>query len=147
MYIFQEPKNKRNVRSRKSQKLALMSDNEEDGSSAGSNKGPSSNSSLSGDQHSNSSHDEELGGRASSLSPKGPAALNLSGKARATRGSATDPQSVYARVIKSLITNFRRIYSILIEIFRDSFIRFCLALLNTSLIVSCRREERKSMRG
>lgn len=83
-----------------------MSDKEEDNSSEGTNKEPSANSSFSGDQHSNASHDEELGGRDSSLSPKGPAALNLSGKARATKGSATDPQSVYARVIKS----FRHIH-------------------------------------
>ncbi|PON90547.1 Basic helix-loop-helix transcription factor [Trema orientale] len=104
-----EPKNKRNVNSRKNQKLALMSDNEEDSCSAGTNKGPSSNSSFSGDQHSNSSHDEELGGRDSSLSPKGPGALNLSGKARATRGSATDPQSVYARKRREKINERLRI--------------------------------------
>ncbi|XP_062107069.1 transcription factor RSL2-like [Humulus lupulus] len=93
----QEPKSKRNVRSRKSKKqLALMSDNEEDGNNAGTDKGHS-NSSLSEEQHSNDSLDEELGERALSLSPKEPTALNLSGKARASRGSATDPQSVYAR--------------------------------------------------
>uniref|UniRef100_A0A803NNW0 BHLH domain-containing protein n=1 Tax=Cannabis sativa TaxID=3483 RepID=A0A803NNW0_CANSA len=93
----EEPKHKRNVKSRKSKKqVALMSDNEEDGNSAGTDKGHS-NSSLSEEQHSNDSVDEELGERALSLSPKEPTALNLSGKARASRGSATDPQSVYAR--------------------------------------------------
>lgn len=45
------------------------------------------------------SEDESNGvGETSSLNSKGKKALNLNGKTRATRGSATDPQSLYARV-------------------------------------------------
>lgn len=81
------------MRSRKSLKPA-MSDNEVDDNA----KGPiSPNSSYSAGEHSNASQ-EELGGILSSSSPKGSPAMNLTGKTRATRGSATDPQSVYARV-------------------------------------------------
>ncbi|GMN37879.1 hypothetical protein TIFTF001_007166 [Ficus carica] len=88
----QDPKNKRNVRSRKSLKPA-MSDNEVDDNA----KGPiSPNSSYSAGEHSNASQ-EELGGILSSSSPKGSPAMNLNGKTRAARGSAPNPQSVYAR--------------------------------------------------
>lgn len=71
------------MKSRKSEIRVLTSDNEDDGSG------------LSED-HSNINQD--LRGVTSSFSPKGTAALNLNGNARATRGSATDPQSIYARV-------------------------------------------------
>lgn len=86
----------RNVKSTKNstQKLAMSDYNEKDGNA----KAPiSPNSSYSTGEYPNASH-EELGGVASSSSPKGSPALNLNGKTRATRGSATDPQSIYARV-------------------------------------------------
>lgn len=56
-----------------------------------------SSSCCSEDDSNASSH--EVKGVTSSSSSKGSDALNLSGKARANRGSATDPQSLYARVI------------------------------------------------
>ena len=71
-----------------------MSDEEDD------TKGPISPNSTSfyAEEQSNAS-EEELRGIVSSSSPKGSAmALNLNGTERASRGSATDPQSVYARV-------------------------------------------------
>lgn len=40
----------------------------------------------------------EMNGTTSCSSSKGSRALNSSGKTRASRGSATDPQSLYARV-------------------------------------------------
>lgn len=84
------------MKSKKSQKIAPSDDEEDVNADI---KGPiSPNSPLSAGENSNVSH-EELGGTASTSSPKGPAAaLNLNGKTRASRGSATDPQSVYARV-------------------------------------------------
>ncbi|KAF2294464.1 hypothetical protein GH714_011637 [Hevea brasiliensis] len=87
-------KNKRNVRSKKSQKLVSSSNSDEE-SNAGLN-GPASSSCCSEDD-SNSSHTHN-GGASSSLSSKGTSALNLNGKTRASRGAATDPQSLYARV-------------------------------------------------
>ncbi|KAF2294461.1 hypothetical protein GH714_011615 [Hevea brasiliensis] len=86
-------KNKRNVRSKKSQKLVSSSNSDEE-SNAGLN-GPASSSCCSEDD-SNSSHTHN-GGASSSLSSKGTSALNLNGKTRASRGAATDPQSLYAR--------------------------------------------------
>lgn len=57
------------------------------------------NASPNGHSSSCSSSDDELNGRGGmSSSTKDSEALNLSGKTRASRGSATDPQSLYARV-------------------------------------------------
>lgn len=94
---LQVQKNKRNVRSRKSLKLVSTSDNEEDGN--GGTKGQSSSSCCTGDD--SNTYQELSEGVTPSSSPKGTAALNLNGKARATKGSATDPQSVYARASPS----------------------------------------------
>lgn len=49
------------------------------------------------DDESNSSH-ELHGGSCSSLSQNDSTAIKLSGKSRSSRGPATDPQSLYARV-------------------------------------------------
>lgn len=79
---------------RTSLKLVLKNDNEEDGN--GGTQGQSSSSCSSGDD---SNTYQELTERVTpSSSPKETAALNLNEKERANRGSATDPQSVYARV-------------------------------------------------
>lgn len=74
--------NKRNMKSKKKQKLASTSNIEEE-NNAGPN-GQSSSSCCSGDE---SNASQELSG-----------AVTSSGKTRARRGSATDPQSLYARV-------------------------------------------------
>ncbi|XP_025014620.2 transcription factor RSL2 [Ricinus communis] len=98
-------KNKRNVRSRKNQKLASSS-NDDQKSNAGLN-GPASSSCCSEDE---SNASQELnGGASSSLSSKGDAALNLNGKTRASRGAATDPQSIYARKRRERINERLRI--------------------------------------
>ncbi|KAK4424262.1 Transcription factor [Sesamum alatum] len=52
---------------------------------------------------------QELNGVASSSSSKGCGALNVNGKARASRGSATDPQSLYARKRRERINERLRI--------------------------------------
>lgn len=49
------------------------------------------------DDESNSSH-ELHGGSCSSFSQNDSTAIKLSGKSRSSRGPATDPQSLYARV-------------------------------------------------
>jgi hypothetical protein len=54
-------------------------------------------SSCCSEDESNSSH-ELRGGSSSSLSQNDSTALKLSGKSRSSRGPATDPQSLYARV-------------------------------------------------
>ncbi|KAK9286950.1 hypothetical protein L1049_015358 [Liquidambar formosana] len=97
-------KSKRNVKSKKNQKLVSASNNDEDGN-AGLN-GQSSSSCCSEDD---SNASQELNGETSDLSPKGRAALNLNGKSRASRGSATDPQSLYARKRRERINERLRI--------------------------------------
>ncbi|PQQ02832.1 transcription factor bHLH84-like [Prunus yedoensis var. nudiflora] len=89
-------KKKRNVKSKKGQKPVLTRDIEDNDAST---KGQSSSStSCSGDEDSNDSHQDLSGGVSpSSLSPKGLEDLNLNCKKKATRGSATDSQSIYAR--------------------------------------------------
>ncbi|GAB4838346.1 hypothetical protein Ancab_027875 [Ancistrocladus abbreviatus] len=86
-------KGKRNVKPKKNQKLNLASNNDEDNN--GGLNGQSS-SSCSSEDDSNGSQ-ELNAGATSSLSSKGASALNLNSKTRASRGSATDPQSLYAR--------------------------------------------------
>ncbi|KAJ6751138.1 hypothetical protein OIU85_001639 [Salix viminalis] len=49
------------------------------------------------------------GGASSTLSSKGTATLNSSGKSRASRGAATDPQSLYARKRRERINERLRI--------------------------------------
>lgn len=85
---MQAQKSKRNVKSKKN--VQKMSQLEEE------SNGQSSSGCSSDDDNANS---QETNGGATSDS-KDSAALNLSGKMRASRGSATDPQSLYARVRK-----------------------------------------------
>ncbi|KAL6995376.1 hypothetical protein U1Q18_005513 [Sarracenia purpurea var. burkii] len=96
-------KGKKNATCKRSQKLALNgSDNDE--TNAGTNG--QSSSSYSSEADSNTS--QELNGGATSES-KGPAALNPNGKTRASRGAATDPQSLYARKRRERINERLRI--------------------------------------
>ncbi|XP_068322544.1 transcription factor RSL2-like [Pyrus communis] len=108
---------KRNIKAKKSRQVTT-SNNEEDGNAAGLNR--QSYSCCSGDDQSNiaasHSHEnsQELSGgvsitSTSSLSPTEVAALNLSGKSRARRGSATDPQSLYARKRREKINERLRV--------------------------------------
>ena len=64
----------------------------------------SSSSCCSEDNFINGSQ-ELNGGATSSSNSKGVETLNLNGKAKASRGSATDPQSLYARVSTSHCQN------------------------------------------
>ncbi|GAB2292128.1 hypothetical protein Dimus_026380 [Dionaea muscipula] len=96
-------KGKRAVNSKKKQNLA--SNNEEDHN--GVHNGHSSSCYCSEDD-SNASQ-EPNGGDISSLSSKGTTALKLNGKTRANRGSATDPQSLYARRRRERINERLRI--------------------------------------
>ncbi|KAG6736428.1 hypothetical protein POTOM_060800 [Populus tomentosa] len=98
-------KNKRNVRSKKSQKVASTSNNDEE--SNGGLNGPVSGGCCSEDE---SNASQELnGGASSSLSSKGTTTLNSSGKTRASKGTATDPQSLYARKRRERINERLRI--------------------------------------
>ena len=76
---------------KKKNQKSVSSNNEED-NNGGVVNGQSSSSCSSEDE---SIASQDLNG---SSSPKGSAALKSKGKARASRGSATDPQSLYARV-------------------------------------------------
>lgn len=97
--VMQVQKNKRNVKSRKKQKLNLISKNEEENSAI-----PGENScSYCSEDDSNAFH-ELNGGVTSSSDSKGVVVVNTSGKTRANRGSATDPQSLYARVSTFSVT-------------------------------------------
>ena len=84
---------KRYLKAKKKPKLEVSTNLniKEEGNTNGGANGQSSSSCSSGD-------DDSING-SSCLSPKGPSALNSNGKTRARRGSATDPQSLYARVI------------------------------------------------
>ncbi|KAI5314826.1 PREDICTED: mRNAion factor [Prunus dulcis] len=101
-------KKKRNVKSKKGQKPVLTGDIEDNDAST---KGQSSSStSCSGDEDSNASHQDLSGGVSpSSLSPKGLEDLNLNCKKKASRGSATDSQSIYARKRREKINERLRI--------------------------------------
>ncbi|EOX98463.1 hypothetical protein QUC31_015160 [Theobroma cacao] len=89
-------KNRQNARSKKNQGSASTTNNDKDGN-AGLNG--QSSASCSSDDDSNAS--QELNG--------GQAALNLNGKTRASRGAATDPQSLYARKRRERINERLRI--------------------------------------
>ncbi|OIW12859.1 hypothetical protein TanjilG_24792 [Lupinus angustifolius] len=89
-------KNKRNVKPRKKQKTSSASNTEED-----TNAGIQwlSLSNCCSEDDSNAS--QEINGEGSSslsLSPKDLKHVKINGKSRCSRGSATDPQSIYARV-------------------------------------------------
>ncbi|XP_068657157.1 transcription factor bHLH84-like [Aristolochia californica] len=98
----------RNAQTRKNQKAARTADGED--TNAGLNAQTSS--SYSSEDDSNAS--QELNGGAASSSSKGSAALNLNGKTRASRGSATDPQSLYARKRRERINERLRILQTLV---------------------------------
>ncbi|XP_073275482.1 uncharacterized protein [Primulina huaijiensis] len=96
--------NKRNTRSKKNKKVVPISniDAEEENIAALTNGRRQSSSSFSSeDNHSNASQDHDA---ASNSELK-----NSKGKARANRGSATDPQSLYARKRRERINERLRI--------------------------------------
>lgn len=97
LIIMQPRKNKKNVEPKKTrnQKAKCLSHDGEE-VNEGADKQSCSSSSIEGDCSSNPD-----GGQG-----QVPTALNSDGKTRATRGAATDPQSLYARVIFPLTTNF-----------------------------------------
>ncbi|KAL6983001.1 hypothetical protein U1Q18_016395 [Sarracenia purpurea var. burkii] len=90
-------KEKRKAPWRKNQKLALHGNDEEETNNAGRNVQNSSCCS-SDDDSSAFDHQELNNGGEISDSKLGFSALNSKGKTRASRGTATDPQSLYARV-------------------------------------------------
>lgn len=93
--ITKVEKTKRSVRSRKSPKLASGSScNEEDHIVS-----PNGQSTSSFSSEDDCNEPQEINcGVTSSTNSKGSASLTSNGKPRASRGSATDPQSLYARV-------------------------------------------------
>ncbi|KAB2636023.1 transcription factor bHLH85-like [Pyrus ussuriensis x Pyrus communis] len=102
---------KMNIKAKKSRQVTT-SNNEEDCTTARLNR-QSSSCCLVEDQSNVASHSHELSGgvsvtSTSNLSPT-VAALNLSGKSRARRGSATDPQSLYARKRREKINERLRV--------------------------------------
>ncbi|TYH85303.1 hypothetical protein ES332_D02G257000v1 [Gossypium tomentosum] len=88
-------KTKRNGRSKKNQTIAANDD--EDG-----------NGGLNGQSWASCSSEDDSNGGANSGS-KGETTLNLNGKTRASRGAATDPQSLYARKRRERINERLRI--------------------------------------
>ncbi|PIN10192.1 hypothetical protein CDL12_17226 [Handroanthus impetiginosus] len=98
-------RNKRNTKPKKCLKLDENDEDNNNNNNAVLHRQTSS--SCCSEDDSNVSH--ELNGLASSSSSKGSGALNLSGKTRASRGSATDPQSLYARKRRERINERLRI--------------------------------------
>lgn len=90
---MQAQKNKKKAEPKKNQKLTTNGNNGEETNLVANGQ---SSSCYSSEDDSNVFL--ELNGGAISDS-KAPVILNSNGKARASRGSATDPQSLYARVI------------------------------------------------
>ncbi|KAK9988630.1 hypothetical protein SO802_028869 [Lithocarpus litseifolius] len=84
-------KNKRNVPSKKNQKLSSTINKEDGNLGLGGKR--SNRCSLEDDCNAS----QELNGAVSSLSSNELAPLSLNGKRKASRGSATDPQCLYAR--------------------------------------------------
>ncbi|KAI3445889.1 hypothetical protein Pfo_002554 [Paulownia fortunei] len=98
----------KNKRSMKLKKCPKLDDNDEDNNN--NNNAVlhrQSSSSCCSEDDSNASH--ELNAVTSSSGSKGSGALNLTGKTRASRGSATDPQSLYARKRRERINERLRI--------------------------------------
>ncbi|KAK6938586.1 Myc-type, basic helix-loop-helix (bHLH) domain [Dillenia turbinata] len=100
--VSRTPKCKKNVEPKKIPKPATSSNEEE------TNSGPNAQSPSSYTSEDDSNASQELNGEEPSNS-KGSAALNLNGKKRASRGSATDPQSLYARKRRERINERLRI--------------------------------------
>lgn len=97
---MQAQKSKKNVESsKKSQLKVAINDKEEENND--NNTGVDGHSTSSYSSEDDNSSQETNGGTISDT--KSLTAVNLNGKARASRGSATDPQSLYARVL----TNFQ----------------------------------------
>ncbi|GMY17355.1 transcription factor bHLH84-like [Fagus crenata] len=97
-------KSKKNVQSKKNQKPSPNGNHEEESI----NVGPDGQSSTSySSEEDNASQETNGGGETSD--PQLPSALNLNGKTRASRGSATDPQSLYARKRRERINERLRI--------------------------------------
>ncbi|KAK6159212.1 hypothetical protein DH2020_006526 [Rehmannia glutinosa] len=103
----------RNKRSMKPKKCPKPDDNEENNNN-NNNMGlhRQSSSGCCSEDDSNASH--ELNGVTSSSCSKGSGALNINGKSRAGRGSATDPQSLYARKRRERINERLRILQSLV---------------------------------
>lgn len=91
---MQAPKNKRNEdsKSKNSKKLIRNSNDREDTYNARGNGQSSSSCSIEDYSNSSRKSNEETS------EPQGLATINSNGKRRASRGSATDPQNLYARV-------------------------------------------------
>ncbi|MCL7048159.1 hypothetical protein MKW94_021636 [Papaver nudicaule] len=98
------PKNKKNAHAKKNQQKGSKVEEEEE-TDAGLNR-QSSSSSGSDDE---SNVPQEPDGSSVSKTSKKSGALNMSGKTRASRGSATDPQSLYARKRRERINERLRI--------------------------------------
>lgn len=94
----------RSKRSMKVKKCPNLDENDEEDNNGNNNAKlhRQNSSSCCSEDDSNASH--EMNGVTSCSSSKGSGALNLNGKTRANRGSATDPQSLYARVINYIIS-------------------------------------------
>lgn len=90
---MQAQKNKKNVESPKKRQLKGQAPNGKEEENSTGIDGQSTSSYSSEDDNASQ---ENNGGAISDT--KSLTAVNLSGKARASRGSATDPQSLYARV-------------------------------------------------
>ncbi|XP_059635456.1 transcription factor RSL2-like [Cornus florida] len=95
----------KNAQGRKSQKLTTKGNVDEEETNIARPNGQSSTC-YSSEDDSNAS--QELNGEAT-LDSKGSAALNKNGKTKASRGSATDPQSLYARKRRERINERLRI--------------------------------------
>ncbi|THG20827.1 transcription factor bHLH85-like [Camellia sinensis] len=98
-------KGKKNTTSKKNQKLTKNGSDEEETNNGGTNG--QSSSCYSSEDDSNASHELKGGTNSDSKGPS--AALNSNGKTRASRGAATDPQSLYARRRRERINERLRI--------------------------------------
>ncbi|XP_059629734.1 transcription factor bHLH84-like [Cornus florida] len=97
-------KGKKNAQARKNQKQSTNA-NDEEGTTNAELNGQSPSCQSSEDDSEASHENNELG----TSDSKGPKALNLNGKTRASRGSATDPQSLYARKRREKINERLRV--------------------------------------
>ncbi|KAL6216683.1 hypothetical protein ACLB2K_009903 [Fragaria x ananassa] len=105
--LSKEKTKKNNVRPKKSQKASsdakVMKDENESNAAVDRQSSSSYNSS----EDDNAS--QETNGAGEVSDPKSSSALNLNGKTRANRGSATDPQSLYARKRRERINERLRV--------------------------------------
>lgn len=98
---------------RKNQRIVSTLSNDED-DNARLHKQSLSN--FCSEDESDSSKELELNAVNSSSKSKGGAALNINGKKRASRGSATDPQSLYARVTSKTRIQFFNGYQCTVDL-------------------------------